>query len=170
MTRTVASLCALPLLLICACVAYDTAGPPVPSIDGTYATTIAVSYANYLEQRSDTLTAFITLRDIHYRGSFNGTYHTALGDSGLVAGAERPESTLVVAVFGAPPKPIAYVVAIRRLYPWCDFPRLGIGPLFGRLRADSLLLDVDGAVPCFYQFPTPVEVATTVSVHIVGIR
>ena len=73
-------------------------------------------------------------------------------------------------VFGAPPKPIAYVVAIRQLYPWCDFPRLGIGPLFGRLRADSLVLDVDGAVPCFYQFPTPIEVVTTVSVHIVGIR
>jgi hypothetical protein len=164
------SLRALPLILICACVAYDTAGVPVPSIDGTYATTIAVSYANYLELRSDTLTAMITLRDIHYRGRFEGTYRTALGDSGLVAGAERPESTLVVDIFGAPPKPIAYVVAIRQLYPWCDFPRLGIGPLFGRLRADSLVLDVDGAVPCFYQFPTPVEVATTVSVHIVGIR
>ena len=157
-------------MLICACVAYDTAGLPVPSIDGTYETTIALSYANSLELRSDTLTAFITLRDIHYRGRFEGTYRTALGDSGLVAGAERPESTLVVDVFGAPPKPIAYVVAIRQLYSWCDFPRLGIAPLFGRLHADSLLLDVEGAVPCFYQFPTPVEVETTVRVQIVGIR
>ncbi len=170
MSRDRASLRALPLVLIGACVAYDIAGVPVPNIDGTYATTIAVSYANYLELRSDTLTASIRLRDIHYRGQFEGTYRTALGDSGLVAGAERPESTLVVNVFGAPPKPIAYVIAIRRLYPWCDFPRLGTGPLLGRLRGDSLLLDGEGSAPCFYQLPTPVEVGTTLRVHIVGTR
>ena len=64
MSHATVSLRALPLILMCACMAYDTAGVPVPSIDGTYATTIAVSYANYLELRSDTLTAMITLRDI----------------------------------------------------------------------------------------------------------
>ena len=162
---------ALPVAAAAACVAYDTAGPAVPSIDGTFATTIALSYANHLELRSDTLTAWITLRDIDYRGRFEGTYRTALGDSGLVAGAERPESTLVVNVFGAPPKPIAYVMAVRQLYPWCDFPRLGTGPLLGRLRGDSLLLDGEGSLPCFYQFAgTPVEIGTTLRLHIVGIR
>jgi hypothetical protein len=162
---------ALPLAAAAACVAYDTAGPAVPSIDGTYATKITISYANYVELRRDSLTAWITLRDIHYRGRFEGTYRTPLGDSGLFAGAERPESTLVVNVFGAPPKPIAYVMAVRQFYPWCDFPRLGTGPLLGRLRGDSLLLDGQGAVPCFYQFAgTTVEIATTLQLHIVGIR
>jgi hypothetical protein len=162
---------ALPLAAAAACVAYDTAGPPVPSIDGTYVTTIAISYANYIELRSDTLTTWITLHDIHYRGNFEGTYRTALGDSGQVAGVERPERTLVVNVFGAPPKPIAYVLALRQLYPWCDFTRLGTGPLPGRLRGDSLLLDGQGSLPCFYQLAgTPVEIGTELKLHIIAVR
>jgi len=162
---------ALPLATVAACVAYDTAGPAVPSIDGTYTTTIAISYENYVAMRNDTLTAWITLRDLHYRGRFDGTYRTALGDSGLFAGDERPEGTLVVNVFGALPKPIAYVMAVRQLYPWCDFPRLGTGPLLGRLGGDSLLVDGEGSVPCFYKFAdTPFEIATTIRLHIVGIR
>lgn len=162
---------ALPVLALAACVAYDTAGPPVPSIDGTYATRIAVSFANDLELRTDTLLAWITLRDIHYRGHFEGTYRTALGDSGLFAGVERPESTLVVDVFGAPPKPIAYVLALRVLYPWCDFPRLGTGPLTGRLRSDSLLLDGQGSLPCRYDLGGgPFELKTDLQLRLVGVR
>jgi hypothetical protein len=160
-------------------VAYDTSGAEVPAIDGTYATTIAVSYANYIELRSDTLLASIRLRDLNYRGTFDGTYRTAFGDSGRVAGVERPERTLVVAEFGAPPptpalaplKPIAYVMGLRRLYPWCDFPRLGTGPLSGRLSGDSLLLDGQGSLPCFYQlYGTPVEIGTELRLRIVGVR
>jgi hypothetical protein len=170
-TRFRAALRVLLLAPVAACVAYDTAGVPVPSVDGTYVTTIAISYINYLELRGDTLTAWITLRDLHYRGRFDGTYRTALRDSGQFAGAERPEGTLVVNVFGAPPKPIAYVTGVRQLYPWCDFPRLGTGPLLGRLRGDSLLLDGEGSVPCFYQLAgTAVEIATTLRLHLVGIR
>jgi len=170
-SRALASLRALPLALLSACVAYDTAGPPVPSIDGTYAAVITVSYANLIELRSDTLLASITLRDTHYRGRFDGTYRTGFGDSGRFAGVERPESTLVVDVFGAPPKPIAYVTGLRQLYPWCDFPRLGTGPLSGRLRGDSLLVDGQGSVPCFYQlYGAPVEIGTELRVHIVAVR
>jgi len=66
MTRARHALPTLPLLLA-ACVAYDTAGPPVPSLAGTYAT--------------------------------------------------------VIDVFGAPPTPIPYVMALRNFYPWCEFPR-----------------------------------------------
>lgn len=162
---------ALPVAAAAACVAYDTAGPAVPSIDGTFATTIAISYANHIELRSDTLSAWITLRDIHYRGRFEGTYRTELGDSGLVAGAQRQDSALNVNVFGAPPKPIAYVMAMRQLYPWCDFPRLGTGPLLGHLRGDSLLLDGQGSLPCFYQLEgLSVPIGTGLHLRIVGVR
>ena len=171
MTPFRAALLALPLVASPACVAYDTAGPTVPSIDGTYATVIAVSYANHIELRSDTLLAWLTLRDVHYRGHFEGTYRTAFGDTGRFAGVERPDSTLVVDVFGAPPKPIAYITGLRQLYPWCDFPRLGTGPLPGRLRGDSLLVEGQGSVPCFYQlYGTPVEIGTELRLRIVGIR
>jgi hypothetical protein len=162
-----------------ACVAYDTAGSEVPAIDGTYMTTIAVSYANYIELRSDTLLASMTLRDLNYRGTFDGRYGTAFGDSGRVGGVERPERTLVVTEFGAPPpapalaplKPIAYVMGLRQLYPWCDFPRLGTGPLSGLLNGDSLLLNGRGSLPCFYHLNgTPVEIGTELHVRIVGVR
>ncbi len=158
------------LLPVAACVAYDIAGPPVPSVDGTYATIIAVSYANTLEVRSDTLLASITLRDTHFRGNFDGTYRTAFGDTGRFAGTERPESTLVVTDFGAPPKPIAYVMGLRRIYPWCDFPHLGTGALEGRLRSDSLLAAGQGLLPCFYRLDSLLVVKTELHVQIVGLR
>jgi len=156
---------------VAACVAYEIAGPPVPSVDGTYASVIAVSYANTLELRSDTLPASITLHDTHFRGNFVGTYRTAFGDTGRFAGTERPEGTLVVTDFGAPPKPIAYVLGLRHLYPWCDFPQLGAGPLTGRLGGDSLLAAAQGLLPCFYQFDrVRLEVRTALQVQIVGVR
>lgn len=171
MTPVGAAFRALLLVAAAACVAYDTAGPAVPSIDGTYTTRIAVSFANGLELRSDTLQAWITLRDVHYRGHFEGTYRTAFGDTGRFAGVERPESTLVVDVFGAPPKPIAYIVALRVLYSWCDFPRLGTGPLSGRLRGDSLLVDGQGSLPCRYHVGgDPFELKTELALRIVGVR
>ncbi|HXF96317.1 MAG TPA: hypothetical protein VNI61_09485 [Gemmatimonadales bacterium] len=143
----------------------------MPSIDGTYQTMIAVRYANHIELITDTLMARVTLRDVGYRGRFEGSYETAFGDSGLVAGMERPESTLVVEVFGAAPKPMAYVMGLRRLFPWCAFPRLGIGPLLGRLRADSLLLEGGGSLPCFYHlYGVPVEIGTKLDFTIVGVR
>lgn len=162
---------ALPVIASVACVAYDTAGPPVPNINGTYTTKIAVRLANDLELRSDTLLAWITVQDLHYRGHFAGTYRTALGDSGLIAGVERPESTVVVDVFGAPPKPIAQVIALRVLYSWCDFPRLGTGALSGQLSGDSLILDGQGSLPCRYDLSGPAfELRTELQLRIVGIR
>jgi hypothetical protein len=163
----------LPIGALLTCVVYDSAGPEGPSIDGTYATTIAVSYSNYIELRTDTLLASITLQSLHNRGNFDGTYRTAFGDSGRFAGVEQPQGTLVVSEFGAPPprKPIAYVMGMRQLYPWCDFPRLGTGPLPGRLGDDSLFAYGQGSVPCFYQLNgTPVEVRTELHLQIVGIR
>jgi len=152
------------------CVSYDPAGPTVPSIDGTYATTIAIDYRNYIETRADTLVASIVLRDTHYRGHFDGAYRIA-EDSGSFAGVMRPEGTLVVTDFGAPPQPIIHVGALRRLYSWCDFPRLGMGPLPGELRGDSLLIDGSVSVPCFYQVFGPiVEIGTELRLHLVGVR
>jgi len=162
---------ALSTVLMLACVAYDIAGPPVPSLAGTYATTILVRYANYLEMRSDTLLASITLRDTHYRGRFEGTYRTAFGDSGQFAGAERPESTLIVDVFGVPPNPFAHVLGLRQLYPWCDFARIGAGPLLGRLRSDSLLLDGQASVLCFYRINgMALQIGTDLELTIRGVR
>src|SRR2546427_8668040 len=48
-----------------------------------------------------------------------------------------PRSTLFpyTTLFRSPPKPIAGVASILALYPWCDFPRLGTGPMPGSLRA-----------------------------------
>ena len=152
------------------CVSYDPAGPAVPSIDGTYATTIVIDYSNYLETRTDTLAGSIMLRNTHYRGQFDGAYRIA-DDSGSVAGVLRPEGTLVVTDFGAPPKPIADVGALRQLYPWCDFPRLGTGPLPGQLLADSLLVDGSASVPCFYHlFGQIVEIGTDLRLRIIGVR
>ncbi len=160
----------LTLVVTLSCVAYDSAGPPVPSIDGTYAAVIGIDYGNFFESRIDTLVASIVLRDTHYRGHFDGAYHIA-DDSGSFAGVLRPEGTLVVTVFGAPPKPIAYVGALRRLYSWCDFPRLGTGGLSGQLRGDSLLVDGHGSVPCFYHlFGQVAEVGTELRLHITGVR
>lgn len=160
----------LTLAATLSCVAYDSAGPPVPSIDGTYAAVIAIDYGNYLETRADTLAASIVLRDTHYRGHFDGAYHIA-DDSGSFAGVLRPESTLVVTDFGAPPRPIAYVGALRRLYPWCDFARLGTGPLPGQLRGDSLLVDGNATVPCFYHlFGQIPEIGTGLHLRIIGVR
>src|SRR5204863_356948 len=95
------------------------------------------------------------------------------GDAALLVdpGSEGPEGTLVVTDFGAPPKPIAYVLGLRHLYPWCDFPQLGAGPLTGRLGGDSLLAAAQGLLPCFYQFDrVRLEVRTALQVQIVGVR
>jgi hypothetical protein len=151
-------------------VSYDPAGPAVPSIDGTYATIIAIDYSNYLETRTDTLGASVRLRDTHYRGQFDGSYRIA-DDSGSFGGVLRPEGTLVVTDFGAPPKPIAYVGALRQLYSWCDFPSLGTGPLPGQLQADSLRVDGSGSVPCYYHlFGEIVGIGTELRLHITGVR
>ena len=156
---------------VAACVAYEIAGPPVPSIDGTYASIISVRYTNSLERRSDTFSASIALHDTHFRGNFDGTYHTAFGDTGRFAGTERPEGTLVVTDFGAPPKPIAYVMGLRQLYPWCHFPPLGAGQLTGRLAGDSLMATAQGSLPCVYQLDSVrLEVRTALQVQIVGVR
>ncbi len=158
-------------LAVLSCVVYDPAGPPVPRIDGTYATRIVVSLANEVEIRSDTFAAEITLRGTGYRGQFVGTYHIASDDSGPIGGAEILDGSLTVMEFGTPPKPIAGVASIVALYPWCDFPRLGTGPMPGSLRADTLVVDGRGSVPCIYQVGGQVlNRVTEVRVQLAGVR
>lgn len=161
----------LVALAALSCVAYDPAGPPVPRIDGTYASTIVVSLANEVESRGDTFAATIAMRGTGYRGQFVGTYHIAPSDSGPIAGAEILNGSLTVTEFGTPPKPIAGVASIRALYPWCDFPRLGTGPMPGSLRADSLVVVGGGSVPCIYQVGGQVlNLTTAVRVQLAGVR
>jgi hypothetical protein len=143
----------------------------VPQLAGTYTATIAVAFSNYIELRSDTLRATLVLHDRNYRGQFDGSYQTSFGDEGQFAGAERPEGTLTVTVFGSPPTPIAYVMGLRRLYPWCDFPHLGAGPLSGQRRVDTLLISGRGSVPCFYQISdTALQAGTELRLSIVAVR
>jgi hypothetical protein len=132
MTRRWASLAALAAA---GCVSFDPAGPPVRDISGAYTATIVTG----------------TLRNTGYRGQVTGTYRLASGEAGPFGVALDTEDTLVVTDFGLPPKPIAGVTAIRNLYSWCDFTRLGIGPIPGVFRNDSLIATGQGSVPCFYR-------------------
>lgn len=162
--------CAAAFAATVSCVSYDAVGPGVPAIDGTYATTIAVEYSNSFEYRTDTLVGSITLWTSHYRGHFDGFYSIS-GDSGSFAGVLRPEGVLTVTDWGALPKPIAYVGALRRLYPWCDFPLLGSGTLPGELHGDTLVADGTASVPCSYWlFGQISDIGTQLSLHIVGVR
>jgi hypothetical protein len=162
--------CALAIAATASCVSYDPVGPPVPSIEGTYGTTITVQYSNYLETLTDTLAGSVTVWNSNYRGHFHG-YYSIRGDSGSFGGALRPEGTMTVTDWGAPPKPIADVGALRRLYPWCDFSQLGTGPLPGSLRADTLTADGAGSLPCYYHlFGQVVDIGAQLQIHIVGVR
>lgn len=148
MTRRWAS---LAVLAAAACVSFDPAGPPVRDISGTYTTTFVTRIENQFEVRSDTLAALLTLRNTGYRGQVTGTYHLVSGEEGPFAVSLDRDDNLVLTDFGLPPKPIAGVAAIRNLYYWCDFARLGIGPIPGVFRNDSLIVTGQGSVPCFYR-------------------
>ena len=148
MTRRWASLAALAAA---GCVSFDPAGPPVRDISGTYTATIVTGIENQFEARSDTLAAVLTLRNTGYRGQVTGTYRLASGEAGPFGVTLDTEDTLIVTDFGLPPKPIAGVTAIRNLYSWCDFTRLGIGPIPGVFRNDSLFATGQGSVPCLYR-------------------
>jgi len=162
---------AVILVGLAACVSYDPAGPPVPRIDGTYAAMIVLGLENTIEIRSDTFTAAITIHGTGYRGHFAGTYTIVRSDSGPFGGVISPDGSVVVTEFGTPPKPIAGVAFIRNLYPWCDFPRFGTGPMPGALSGDSLLVDGRGSVPCFYQLAAPVgNLKTEITVRLRAAR
>lgn len=133
-----------------ACVGFDPAGPRVRDISGTYGATVVTRLANAFETRSDTFPVTLAIGPIGDHGGFAGTYHTAAGDTGPFGGTLRTDDSLILYVFGDPPKPIAGVGYIRNLYPWCDFSRLGIGPMPGAVRGYSLFVDGHGSVPCFY--------------------
>ena len=164
---------ALPLALALAasaCVAYDTAGPEVPALDGVWQARFAIAFENQIEVRADTLGGELTLRDTHYRGRFAGSYRIGV-DSGAFGGIIRPESTLVVDEFGAPPEPIAAVDTLRRLYPRCDFTRLGTDGLAGHLSGDTLGADGQASLPCFYpQLNRDVEFPTTLTIQVRAVR
>lgn len=161
---------AFVVLAAAACVAYDPAGPAVPSLDGVWQAGITIAFENQLEVRADTLRGQLTLHDTHYRGRFTGTYRFG-ADTGAFGGVIRPESTLIVDEFGAPPKPIAAVDTLRLLYRWCDFTRLGTGGLAGRLRGDTLTADGQASLPCFYsQFGSEIEIPTTLTIGARAVR
>lgn len=156
--------------LTATCVAYDPAGPPVPSVDGVWLASITIVFENQLELRTDTLSGELTLQDTHYRGRFSGNYRISV-ETGAFGGVIRPESTLVVDEFGPPPKPIAGVDTLRRLYQWCDFTRLGTGGLVGRLHADTLSADGQASLPCFYSlFGGAMEIATNLDIRTRAVR
>ena len=142
----------LVLLTVAACVSFDPAGPPVRDISGNYTATVVTRIVNQFEVRSDTFGATLALRGTQNRGHFSGTYSLATDEAGPVAGVLRTDDTLLVSDFGAPPKPIAGVQYIRTLYPWCDFTLLGIGPIPGAFIRDSLQIQGEGSLPCFYRF------------------
>jgi len=153
-----------------ACVAYDTAGPQVPALDGIWQARFAIAFENQIEVRADTLRGAMTLQDTHYRGRFAGNYRIG-ADIGAFGGVIRPESTLIVDEFGAPPKPIAAVDTLRQLYRWCDFTRLGSGGLGGRLSGDTLSVDGLATLPCFYALHDhEVEIGTSLTIHIRAVR
>lgn len=133
------------------CVSFDPAGPPVRDISGTYVATVVTTIENQFEVRSDTFAATLTLQATGYRGRFTGAYSIGPTEAGPVAGTLRTDDTLILTDFGTPPKPIAGVTRIRTLYPWCDFGRLGVGPIPGEFRGDSLRIRGEGSLPCLYR-------------------
>jgi hypothetical protein len=162
---------AVALALAGGCVSYDPAGPAVPDVTGAYTTTIALAVSNEFETRNDTLVATLVLRDTGNRGIFTGTYAIAPDDSGPVEGSMAPDGSLIVGVFGPPPKPIAGVASLRGRYPWCDWALLGMPPVRGSLRGDTLRAAVQGSVPCSYQVNgTTRSVYTTFGFAMTGIR
>ncbi|OGT96586.1 MAG: hypothetical protein A3I79_04170 [Gemmatimonadetes bacterium RIFCSPLOWO2_02_FULL_71_11] len=136
--------------LCAACVAFDPVA--IPHVAGRYSTIITVGYRNWLETRSDTLAATVTLPDAEERGFFEGWYATAAGDSGTVGGRLYPDGTMEVTEFAQPPLvTLQGATFLHRLYPWCDFRQVGTGTLTGRLSGDSLVIEGRASVICRYQ-------------------
>jgi hypothetical protein len=169
--RWVEPAAAAALLAALGCVSFDPAGPAVPDITGTYAATIALTLSNEFEIRNDTVAASLALRNTGDRGRFTGTYAVAASDSGPFEGTMLADGTLMLTVFGPPPKPIADVPSIRQLYPWCDFARLGMPPVRGALAGDTLRVSVAASVPCLYQVEGgTLTVHTRLQVALAGVR
>ncbi len=143
----------LPLLAAAACVSFDPAGPPARDISGTYGAVVVMQTTNEFEVRSDSFTATLELHgnlpDNHRL--FTGTYRIAPSETGPFGGELRSDSTFLLTDFGTPPKPVAGVAAIRTRYPWCDLTLLGLGPIAGTFRSDTLDMSAHGSMPCFYQ-------------------
>lgn len=159
----VAAACAVGLS---ACVSFDPSGPPAPDISGSYVASVVTSIVNDIETRTDTFTATLELGSPTARGRFLGIYRIDPAESGPFGGEFLShDGRLNLTTFGEPPKPIAGVAHIRALYPWCNFPLLGIGPLPGVLQGDTLTIAAQGSVPCVYnndfRIPGPVSVVHT---------
>jgi hypothetical protein len=158
-------------LLVAGCVSFDAAGITVPDVTGTYAASIALTLSNEFETRTDTLRATLNLLNTGDRGRFTGTYAIAANDSGPFGGTMAPDGTLIVGAFGTPPKPIAGVAAVRRLYPWCDWTLLGMPAVRGTLAGDTLRASVPASVPCLYQVNgTTTTVRTDVAFALFAVR
>ena len=160
-------------LAAAACVSFDPAGPPGLDVSGSYSVTVVTRIENVFEVRTDTFGATLALRtDPANHRLFTGTYSVAQSDSGPFAGELRSDTTFLLTDFGTPPKPLAGVSYVRNLYPWCDFTRLGTGPIFGTLRGDALGVEAQGAIPCTYQLGLgpPAIVHTVVSLSLAAVR
>jgi hypothetical protein len=82
-----------------------------------------------------------------------------------------PSGRIEVPVFGPAPDPIARVMAVRALYPQCDFTRVGTGQMLGALRGDSLHVTGIASVPCRgLQDPSVVDLTTTLTLLFTGSR
>jgi hypothetical protein len=138
-------------LAVAACVSFDPAGPAVRDVSGTYRATIVTSIVNQFETRSDTFGAEISVRRPGARGHVTATYLIPPNESGPIEGTLYTDDSFVVTTFGEPPNPIAGVSFIRTLYMWCDFTRIGVDPIPGAFRGDSLTIRAEGSVFCRYR-------------------
>lgn len=143
------------------CVSHDTSGIIVPDITGTYSATIALTATDEFETRVDTLHAMLRLNRGATTGAFAGTYTIAPADSGPFGGLVMSDGTVWLTTFGATSKPIAGVLSIRALYPWCDFTRLGAPLTRGTFSRDTLRASVQGALPCLYQLAGTTQIVHT---------
>lgn len=149
---------------------YDPIGASLPRIAGDYATTIALDYANASDTLTDTLLALITLPGVGERGDFLGRYRIGT-EVGLFGGVLFPSGRVELPTFGPSPGPIARVMAVRTLYPQCDFTRVGTGPMIGDLHGDSLQVTGLAAIPCAsLRDPSVVDLTTTLRLEFVGVR
>ena len=158
-----------------ACVSYDPTGPHAAPLNGIFDATLVTVLRNDVEVRQDTAILILTLRDSMYRGRFYGGYRFTDGDSGLMAGTLRDGGHVWVTHFGTLTgywPPLTDVDYIERLYPSCDFLRLGpIYILMGTMRADTLAVNALGIVPCRESTPGgTVERDTEFAFDLVGKR
>jgi len=155
-----------------ACVAFDPNGPAVPGLAGRYEAVISIHYHSEFEHWWDTVTATVSLPDAKPHRLFSGSYVTAQGETGVVAGELRPDGTMLVTKFGQPAlTTLEGATFLHRLYPWCDFRTIGTGDLAGEIRGDTLVIAGGASVFCQYFIWTGFhDIRADLDVRLVGVR